>query len=69
VEAGLLKCEQVAPRAPWEIRRADLDGEPVQNILKRLLRTGKLVLPGGRPEKQTPLFAEKEGDGNARHHE
>ncbi|HEX2715070.1 MAG TPA: recombinase family protein [Candidatus Acidoferrales bacterium] len=69
VEAGLLKCEQVAPHAPWEIRRADLDGEPVQNILKRLLRTGKLVLPGGRPEKQTPLFAEKEGDGNARHHE
>ena len=25
VEAGLLKREQAAPRAPWEIRRADLD--------------------------------------------
>jgi len=69
VQAGLLKREQAAPRAPWEIRRADLNAEPVQNILKRLLRTGKLVLQGGRPEKQTPLFAEKEGDGNARHHE
>ena len=69
VEAGLLKREQAAPRAPWEIRRADLNAEPVRNILKRLLRTGKLVLQGGRPEKQTPLFAEKEGDGNARHHE
>ncbi|HEX2712099.1 MAG TPA: recombinase family protein [Candidatus Acidoferrales bacterium] len=69
VEAGLLKREQAAPRAPWEIRRADLNAEPVQNILKRLLRTGKLVLQGDRPEKQTPLFAEKEGDGNARHHE
>jgi len=69
VEAGFLKREQAAPRAPWEIRRADLNAEPVRNILKRLLRTGKLVLQGGRPEKQTPLFAEKEGDGNARHHE
>jgi DNA invertase Pin-like site-specific DNA recombinase len=69
VEAGLLKREQAAPRAPWEIRRADLTGEPVQSIVERLLRTGKLVLQGGRAEKQTGLFAEKEGDGNARHHE
>jgi len=69
VEAGLLKCEQVAPRAPWEIRRADLNAEPVQSILKRLLRTGRLVLQGGCPKNQTALFAEKEGDGNARHHE
>jgi hypothetical protein len=28
VEAGLLKREQAAPRAPWEIRRADLDAGP-----------------------------------------
>ena len=42
VEAGLLKREQVAPRAPWEIRRADLDAEPVRSIIERLLRTGKL---------------------------
>jgi DNA invertase Pin-like site-specific DNA recombinase len=69
VEAGLLKREQAAPRAPWEIRRADLNAEPVQNILKRLLRTGRLVLQGGCPKNQTALFAEKEGDGNARHHE
>ena len=34
-------------RAPREIRRADLDGEPVRKILKRLLRTGELVLQGG----------------------
>jgi hypothetical protein len=69
VEAGLLKREQAAPRAPWEIRRSDLNAEPVQSILERLLRTGKLVLQGGRPENQTRLFVEKEGDGNARHHE
>jgi DNA invertase Pin-like site-specific DNA recombinase len=69
VEARLLKREQAAPRAPWEIRRADLNAEPVQSIVKRLLRTGRLVLQGGCTKNQTALFAEKEGDGNARHHE
>jgi DNA invertase Pin-like site-specific DNA recombinase len=69
VEAGLLKREQAAPRAPWEIRRADLNAEPVHTIVDRLLRTGKLVLQGGCAANQNPLFAEKEGDGNARHHE
>ena len=69
VAAGLLKREQAVPRAPWEIRRADLNAEPVRNIVERLLRTGKLKLQGDCAENQTPLFAEKEGDGNARHHE
>src|ERR1700752_3874639 len=44
VEAGLLSREQVAPRAPWEIRRSDLDAEPVRSIIEKLRRTGKLVL-------------------------
>src|SRR5437763_604877 len=44
VEAGLLKGEQVVPRAPWEIRRADLQAEPVRTIIQRLRRTGKLIL-------------------------
>lgn len=69
VEAGLLKREQAAPRAPWEIRRTDLNAEPVQSIVDRLLRTGKLVLQGGCAANDAPLFAEKKGDGNARHHE
>jgi uncharacterized Zn finger protein (UPF0148 family) len=69
VEAGLLRCEQTTPRAPWEIRRADLNAEPVRSIVERLLRTGKLTLHGGCPEDQPPLFNEKEGDDNARHHE
>src|ERR1700751_2209774 len=69
VEAGLLKCEQAAPRAPWEIRRADLSAEPVRSIIARLLRTGKLTLAGGRTENQPPLFAENEGDDNAWHPE
>ena len=69
VEAGLLKREQAAPRAPWEIRRADLDAEPVRSILERLRRTGKLVLQGGRTENQPALFIENQEDDNARHHE
>jgi DNA invertase Pin-like site-specific DNA recombinase len=69
VEAGLLKREQTTPRAPWEIRRADLDAESIRSIVDRLLRTGKLILQGGCAEDQPPLFAENEGDDNARHHE
>jgi len=69
VETGLLKCEQTAPRAPWEIRRADLNAEPVRSIIDRLLRTGKLTLERGCTENQPPLFGENEGDGNARHYE
>jgi len=69
VEAGLLKREQVTPRAPWEILRADLNDEPVRSVIERLLRTGKLVLQGGSSETQSTLFDENEGDDNARHHE
>src|ERR1700720_4013832 len=69
VEAGLLKCEQVTPRAPWEIRRTDLDAEPIRGIIDRLHRTGKLILQGGCAEDQLALFIENAGDDNARHHE
>jgi DNA invertase Pin-like site-specific DNA recombinase len=69
VDAGLLKREQIAPRAPWQIRRADLDAEPIRKIVKRLLRTGKLTLQGDCPDDQPPLFVGNEGDDNARHHE
>src|ERR1700751_2690937 len=47
VEAGLLKREQITPRAPWEVRRSDLDAEPIRSIIERLRSTGKLVLQGG----------------------
>jgi DNA invertase Pin-like site-specific DNA recombinase len=69
VDAGLLKREQTVPRAPWQIRRADLQAESIRNIVERLRRTGKLILPRGCPEDQPRLFAEKQGDDNARHHE
>ena len=69
VEAGLLKREQAAPRAPWEICRADLYREPVRSIIERLVQTGKLILQGDRAEDQPLLFAENAGDDNDRHHE
>lgn len=69
VEAGLLNREQVAPRAPWQILRADLTREPVHSILDHLRRTGKLVLQGGRTGNQPELFIENQRDDNARHYE
>jgi DNA invertase Pin-like site-specific DNA recombinase len=69
VEAGLLKSEQVTPRAPWGICRADLNSESVQSIIDKLLRTGKLILKGGSAEDQPSLFVGNEGDDNAGHHE
>jgi hypothetical protein len=56
VEAGLLKREPVTARAPWRIRRTDLNDEPVRSVIERLLRTGKLVLQGGSLENQLILI-------------
>ena len=67
-EAGLLRCEQVTRRAPWEIRRSDLDAEPIRGVIDRLHRTGKLILQGGCAANQLALFPENQGHDNARHH-
>ncbi len=67
VEAGLLKREQITPRAPWEVIRRDLDAEPIRSVIERLHRTGKLVLQGGCAEDQLALFTENQGDDNARY--
>lgn len=56
VASGLLTVEQVAPWAPWEIRRADLEAEPIRSILEHLRRTGELVLPGMASVAQPSLF-------------
>ncbi len=66
VASGLLKMEQLVAYAPWEIRRDDLDAEPVRGILEHLRRTGKLVLEGVSLEDQTTLFPENKGLDNAR---
>ncbi len=69
VESEKLSMQQVAPRAPWEIRRSDLDAEPIKSIVDHLRRTGKLVLDRGDSTDQLSLFPEKQGDDNARYHE
>ena len=69
VEAGLLKREQVTLRAPWEIRRSDLEAAPIRTIIDRLHRTGKLTLQGDCTEDQIALFTENAGIDNARYHE
>ena len=69
VEAGLLEREQVTPRAPWEIRRSDLDAAPIRRIIDRLHCTGKLILQGDCTEDQFALFVKNAGDDNARYHE
>jgi hypothetical protein len=56
VDAGLLKNEQIAPWAPWRIRRSDLDTEPVAGIVRRLRETGKLVLGGDTSGVQKRIF-------------
>lgn len=56
VRAGTLPMNQVAPFAPWEIKRSDLDGAPVRKVLEHLERTGKLVLEGDTLENQQELF-------------
>ena len=56
VEAKILEKNQVVPWAPWEIRRADLDGEPVRSILEHVRETGKLELQRDRSADQRGLF-------------
>jgi DNA invertase Pin-like site-specific DNA recombinase len=56
IRANILAAEQIAPYAPLEIKRADLDTEPVLGILKRLKATGKLFLEGDQLCQQQSLF-------------
>jgi hypothetical protein len=55
-EAGLLPVRQVVSYARWEIRREDLDSEPVRGVIARLKATGRLDLKGGSSERQRKLF-------------
>lgn len=57
IQEKILTAEQIAPYAPLEIKRADLDSEPVFGILKRLKATGKLLLQGDPPAHQLSLFS------------
>jgi DNA invertase Pin-like site-specific DNA recombinase len=56
IREKILAAGQVAPYAPLEIKRADLDTEPVLGILKRLKATGTLILEGDALADQRSLF-------------
>ncbi len=56
VAGGVLKREQIVPWAPWEIRRADLDTEPLKGIIEQLQRTGRIVFKEVVSENQMRLI-------------
>src|SRR5262244_2357958 len=56
VASGLLKRDQVAPWAPWEIKRADLESEVIRQALAHLQAAGKLPVVGNDSATQQTLF-------------
>jgi DNA invertase Pin-like site-specific DNA recombinase len=56
IRANLLPVTQVAPYAPLEIKRVDLDTQPVAGIIGHLKSTGRLVLQGDPSAEQAHLF-------------
>jgi len=56
IREKILAAGQVAPYAPLEIKRTDLDTEPVLGILQRLKATGTLILEGDALADQRSLF-------------
>jgi DNA invertase Pin-like site-specific DNA recombinase len=58
IKENVLVAAQVAPYAPLEIKRTDLDSEPVASIVKRLKETGKLTFEGDPLVNQQSLFEE-----------
>ncbi len=46
IDHKLLPANQVVPFAPYEIKKSDLDSEPVARIIRTLKKTGRLVLEG-----------------------
>ena len=56
IRANLVPVQQIAPYAPLEIKRRDLDAEPVASIIKHLKSTGRLVLERNPPTEQAHLF-------------
>jgi len=57
IEHKLLPANQVVPYAPYEIKKSDLDSEPVAGIIRTLKKTGKLILAGDPLGQQQTLLA------------
>jgi hypothetical protein len=53
---NILPSNQVAPYAPLEINKSDLDSDPVRSMLAHLKTTGVLVLEGVALPRQESLF-------------
>jgi hypothetical protein len=56
IQANLLPMQQVVPYAALEIKRVDLDAEPVAGIIKHLKSTDRLVLQRDPSAEQVHLF-------------
>lgn len=56
IEYNILPANQIVPFAPYEIKKSDLESEPVAGIIRTLKTTGKLVLGVGTLENQKELF-------------
>ena len=56
IEENILPAQQIVTFAPFEIKRSDLDSEPVYGIIKNLKKTGRLELKGSQPTAQKELF-------------
>jgi DNA invertase Pin-like site-specific DNA recombinase len=56
IEHNVLPANQLAQHAPYEIKKSDLDNEPVAGIIKALKATGKLIMRGDTLDNQKTLF-------------
>lgn len=56
IKHGIIYAEQVVPRAPWEIREADLHSDRVRQLLAGLRSTGRLPNLGDPANEQRELF-------------
>src|SRR5262249_49715420 len=61
VASGVLHRDQVAPWAPWEIKRADLESEVIRQALAHLQSTGKLPVRGNDSATQQRLWSRTSG--------
>jgi DNA invertase Pin-like site-specific DNA recombinase len=60
VANGILEKRQLAPWAPWEIRRSELDSQRIGELVQTLRKTGKLRIEGVDPKSQRQLFSDPE---------
>lgn len=56
VENKILPMTQIAPWAPWEILKTDLENPNIKKIIKDLKKTGKLKLEGTTSDNQLVMF-------------